>query len=210
MLRSPPALGLSGSISRPDGNFTGVVQLVVALVGKRLELMHDVVPQARVIAFLNNPRRPNVSVQTHEMQAAARALGLDLLLVEASDDDGIEAALRSARAAAGALVIAGDPYFLARQQLITSAVARHGLPTTYFFKDFVLIGGLISYGSSLSGAFHQVGIYVGRILSGAKVSDLPMVQQSDKLELVVNLATARSLGLSVPASILAQADAVVE
>lgn len=206
----PVRLGLAASIGRPGGNFTGVVQLVVASVGKRLEVMHELIPDAKVIAFLNNPSRPNAALQTREIQVAARALGLGLAVVEAADDETLGTAMATARARAGGLVIAGDPYFLARQGLIVALAAQHGLPTMYFFKDFVLSGGLISYGSSLANAFHQVGVYVGRILGGAKPAELPMAQQSDKLELVINLTVAKALGLAVPDSILVQADEVIE
>lgn len=206
----PVRLGLAASIGRPGGNFTGVVQLVVASGGKRLELLRELVPDAKVFAFLNNPGRPNAVVQTREMEAAARTLGVTLVIVEADDDADLRTAIATAREKAGGLVIAGDPYYLARQTLITALAQEYALPTMYFFKDFVLSGGLVSYGSDLANAFRQVGFYTGRILGGAKAAELPMLQQSDKLELVINVKVARSIGLKVPDSILVQADEVIE
>jgi putative tryptophan/tyrosine transport system substrate-binding protein len=206
----PVRIGLADSINRPGGNFTGVVQLVVDAGGKRLELMRELLPDSRVIGFLNNPSRPYAAIRNEEMRVAAKALGLDVTVLDADDDDALRQAMADARAKAGALVIAGDPYFLARQRLIAALAEQHALPTMYFFRDFVVSGGLISYGSNLANAFYQVGVYVGRILRGAKPADLPMVQQSDKLELVLNLRAARSIGLTVPNTILLQADEIIE
>ncbi|KAB1072958.1 ABC transporter substrate-binding protein [Methylobacterium planeticum] len=206
----PVRLGLATSIGRPGGNFTGVVQLVVASVGKRAELLHELVPDMKVVAFLDNRLRTNAPQQVSEMQEASRALGLDLVVIDASDDEGLRSALPVARAKAGGLVLAGDPFFFARRTLITSLVQQHALPTIYFFKEFVLSGGLISYGSNLASAFRQIGVYAGRILAGAKASELPLVQQTDKLELVINLKAARALGLTVPTSILIQAEDVFD
>jgi len=206
----PVRLGLSTSIARPSANFTGVVQLVVASVGKRLEVLHDLIPDMKVVAFLDNPRRTNAAQQVAEMRAASQALGLDIIVVEASDDEGLRSVLPAARAQAGGLVVAGDPFFFARKTLITTLAERHALPTIYFFKEFVQAGGLISFGSNLTDAFRQIGVYVGRILGGATPFDLPMVQQTDKLELAVNLKAAKALGLTVPALILAQADEIID
>lgn len=206
----PVRLGLVRSINRPGDNFTGVVQLVVASVGKRVELLRELVPDMSVVAFLDNPRRSNASNQVREMREAARALGLEVALIEASDDDALRSALSAARAGAGGLVIAGDPFFFARHALIVALAAQHALPTVYFFKEFVSAGGLISYGSNLADAFHRIGVYTGAILAGARPAELPMAQQTDKLELAVNLGTARTLRLSVPVSILIQADTVIE
>jgi putative tryptophan/tyrosine transport system substrate-binding protein len=206
----PVRLGLSTSIARPSANFTGVVQLVVASVGKRLEVLHDLIPDMRVVAFLDNPRRTNATQQVAEMRAASRALGLDMVVVEASDDEGLGSALPAARAQASGLVVAGDPFFFARKTLITTLAERHALPTIYFFKEFVQAGGSTSFGSNLADAFRQIGVYVGRILGGAKLFELPMVQQTDKLELAVNLKAAKALGLTVPALILVQADEIID
>jgi putative tryptophan/tyrosine transport system substrate-binding protein len=206
----PVWLGFAASLNRPGGNVTGVVQLVIASGAKRLELLRELVPDAKVIAFLNNPARPNASRQTQDMQAAADALGLRLVVVEADDDDDLASSIAAARTQASALVVAGDPYFLARQDRIVALAGQHALPTMYFFREFVTAGGLISYGSNLANAFHQVGVYAGKVLKGARPGDLPMIQQSDKLELVLNMRTAKALGLPVPATLLAQADEVIE
>ena len=206
----PVWLGFAASLSRPAGNVTGVVQLVIASGAKRLELLRELVPDAKVIAFLNNPARPNASRQTQDMQAAADVLGVRLAEIEADTDDDLPASIAAARTQASALVVAGDPYFLARQHHIVALAGQHALPTMYFFREFVTAGGLISYGSNLANAYHQVGVYAGKVLKGARPADLPMIQQSDKLELVLNMRTARALGLQVPATLLAQADEVIE
>ena len=206
----PVWLGFAASLSRPGGNVTGVVQLVIASGAKRLELLRELVPDAKVIAFLNNPARPNASRQTQDMQAAADALGVRLAEIEADTDDDLPASIAAARTQASALVVAGDAYFLARQYRIVALAGQHALPTMYFFREFVTAGGLISYGSNLANAYHQVGVYAGKVLKGARPADLPMIQQSDQLELVLNMRTARALGLQVPATLLAQADEVIE
>jgi putative ABC transport system substrate-binding protein len=203
-------LGFAASLSRPGGNVTGVVQLVIASGAKRLELLRELVPDAKVIAFLNNPARPNASRQTQDMQATADALGVRLAEIEADTDDDLPESIAAARTQASALVVAGDAYFLARQYRIVALAGQHALPTMYFFREFVTAGGLISYGSNLANAYHQVGVYAGKVLKGARPADLPMIQQSDQLELVLNMRTARALGLQVPATLLAQADEVIE
>jgi putative ABC transport system substrate-binding protein len=144
------------------------------------------------------------------MQAAADALGVRLAEIEADTDDDLPASIAAARTQASALVVAGDAYFLARQYRIVALAGQHALPTMYFFREFVTAGGLISYGSNLANAYHQVGVYAGKVLKGARPADLPMIQQSDQLELVLNMRTARALGLQVPATLLAQADEVIE
>jgi putative tryptophan/tyrosine transport system substrate-binding protein len=203
-------LGLVASINRPGGNITGVAQLVVASEGKRLELLRELTPDAKLVAFLTNPKRPNSPQQTQAMQEAARALTLGLVVLEAHDDDDLPQALAAARSQAGALVVGADPYFFARYERIVVLVERHALPAVYFFREFVLAGGLASYGSNLAHAYHQVGVYTGKVLNGAAPADLPMVQQSDKLELVINLKTAKALGLHIPPTLLARADEVIE
>jgi putative ABC transport system substrate-binding protein len=206
----PVRLGLVNSINQPGGNLTGVAQLVVASEGKRLELLRELVPTADVIAFLSNPARSNSERQVTEIQNAAGALGLKLLVVEADEDDDLAPAFARARAEAGALVVGADPYFFVRHDSLVALAAVHALPTMYFFREFVLAGGLVSYGSNLASAFHQVGVYTGKVLKGTPPAELPLVQQSDKLELVLNVKTAKTLGLSVPPTLLARADEVIE
>ena len=206
----PVRLGLAASINRPGGNVTGVVQLVVASEGKRLELLRELVPDAKVVAFLNNPGRPNSQRQTQEMQATAEALGVGLLVLHAADDDDLAPALAAARAEAAAVVVGADAYFFARHERIVALAERHALPAMYFFREFVVAGGLVSYGSSLADAYRQVGVYSGKILKGADPAELPMSQQSEKLELVINARTAKALGIAVPPTFLARADEVIE
>src|SRR5215217_6012732 len=197
----PVRLGLAASINRPGGNVTGIVQLVVASEGKRLEILRELVPDAKVVAFLANPGRPNSQRQIQEMQAAAQALGLELLVVQADDDDELAQALSVARAGAAAVVVGADPYFFARHEHIVALAERHALLAMYFFREFVIAGGLVSYGSSLADAYRQVGVYTAKILKGADPAQLPMWQQSEKLELVINARTARALGLTRTAAI---------
>lgn len=206
----PVRAGLVSSINRPGGNITGVVQLVVASEAKRLELLHELVPDAKVIAFLTNPARPNPGAQAAAMQSAAAALGVTLALVEADDDDDLPRAVAAARAVAGGLIIGADPYFFVRHEQIVALVQSHALPTMYFFREFVAAGGLVSYGSNLVNAYHQIGVYAGKVLKGGDPAEMPMVQQSDKLEFVLNAQTARTLGLTIPPSLLARADEVIE
>jgi putative ABC transport system substrate-binding protein len=206
----PVRLGLVSSINRPGTNITGVVQLVVASETKRLELMHELVPDAKVIAFLTNPARPNPGPQATAMQSAAEALGVELTLVEADDDDDLPGAVATARAAAGGLIVGADPYFFVRHEQIVALAESHALPTMYFFREFVAAGGLVSYGSNLVNAYHQIGVYAGKVLKGGDPAEMPMVQQTDKLELVINARTAKALGLTIPPKLLARADEVIE
>jgi len=206
----PVRLGLVSSINRPGANITGVVQLVVASEGKRLELMRELVPEAKVIAFLTNPARPNAEPQVVAMQTTAAALGVTLTVVRADHDDDLPRAVAAARASAGALIIGADPYFFVRKEQIVALAETHALPTMYFFREFVAAGGLVSYGSNLVNAYHQVGVYAGKVLKGGDPAEMPMVQQSDKLELVLNANTAKNLGLTVPPTFLARADEVLE
>jgi putative tryptophan/tyrosine transport system substrate-binding protein len=206
----PVRLGLVASINRPGGNVTGVAQLVVASEGKRLELLRELVPTAKRVAMLANPRRENSERQMHELQAGARTLGLTLHVVEAAADDDLVPALAAARSQADAVIVAADPYFFARHDRIVGLAASHALPTMYFFREFVVAGGLISYGSNLAAAFREIGGYAGKVLRGENPREMPMVQQSDKLELVINLNTAKTLGLEIPPTLLARADEVIE
>ncbi len=206
----PVRLGLVASINRPGGNITGVAQLVVASEGKRLELLRELAPQANLVAFLTNPNRPNSPEQREAIQKAASTLRLGLVVLEADDDDELPRAFAAAQREAGALVVGADPYFFARHERIVALADHHSLPAMYFFREFVLAGGLASYGSSLAHAYHQVGVYTGKVLKGADPAELPVVQQSDKLELVINLKTAKALGLTIAPTFVARADEVIE
>lgn len=207
----PVKLGLAQSLSRPGGNVTGVSQLVVAADAKRLELLHELVPAAGRIAHLLNPTNTEAERRASELASAARTLGLELTFLKASNSQDFGAVFDTiARQGLRALNIGADPFFIsARDELVTLA-QRHAVPAMYFFREFVTAGGLISFGSKLSGAYRQVGVYAGRILKGAKPSDLPIVQQSEQLELVINLKTAEALRLPVPSTLRARADEVIE
>jgi ABC-type uncharacterized transport system substrate-binding protein len=204
----PVEQGLVASFARPGGNLTGFTFFFVELVPKRLELLLELVPQARVIALLLNPRSPNSWLG--EVQQAALTKGVQLPILKAGTESEIDAVFASlVELHAGALLIGPDPFFNDRREQLVALASRHALPTSYEWRESVVAGGLISYGPSLTAAYRQVGIYAGRILKGEKPADLP-VQQPTTFELVVNLKTAKALGLTVPPSILARADEVIE
>ncbi len=206
----PVATGLYASLARPGGNLTGVSLLLAELMPKRLELLSELVPQAGVIALLVNPNNANVVRVISDLQEAASAKGVQLHILKAGTDSEIDAAFASlVQLYAGALLVSADPFLNSRSEQLVALAARHAVPTSYEWRESVAAGGLISYGPSLAAGNRQVGIYVGRILNGAKPADLP-VQQPTTFELVVNLKTAKALGLTVPPSILARADKVIE
>jgi putative ABC transport system substrate-binding protein len=206
----PVADGLVASLARPGGNLTGLSILVSELMPKRLELLAELVPQAGVIALLVNPSNSNAERIIREVQEAARAKGVQLQILKASAVSEIDTAFASlAELHADALVVAADPFFNSRREQLVALAARHAVPAIYEWREFAAAGGLISYGTSLGAVYRQIGIYTGRILKGAKPADLP-VQQPTTFELVVNLNTAKALGLTVPPSILARADEVIE
>jgi putative ABC transport system substrate-binding protein len=206
----PVRLGLVTSIARPVGNLTGVNFLNVEMTAKRLELLHALVPGALRVAVLVNPTNPNAETIVRDVEAAARVMGLQIQVHKAGTIDEIDAAFATfKREQPDALFVASDPFFRARRAQLALLAAHHRTPATYAFRDYAEAGGLMSYGASLNDAFRQVGEYSGRILHGAKPTELPVVQSS-KFELVINLRSARTLGLTVPPSLLAIADEVIE
>jgi ABC-type uncharacterized transport system substrate-binding protein len=206
----PVALGLVDSLARPGGNLTGVSFLAPGLMPKRLELLSELVPQARVIALLVNPNNANAERMIEEVQEAGRAKGVELPILKAATDSEIDAAFASlVQLHASALLVGADPFFNSRRGQLLALASRHAVPTSYEWREAAAAGGLMSYGASLTSAYRQVGIYAGRILKGAKPADLP-VEQPTKFELVINLKTAKALGLTVPQSLFARADEVIE
>jgi putative ABC transport system substrate-binding protein len=205
----PVEIGLVASLARPGGNLTGAANFNVELMQKRLELISELVPQARVIGLLVNPINSRIESLIESARQAASAKDLQLEIAKAGTESEIDAAFAIlARLHVGAL-LAGDPLFDSRREQIVALASRYALPGIYIRRDYVEAGGLISYGAIFTAAYHQIGIYAGKILNGAKPADLP-VQQSTNFELVINLKTAKALGLTIPPSILARADEVIE
>jgi putative ABC transport system substrate-binding protein len=207
----PIKTGLVDSFRRPDGNLTGVFALSTMLGPKRLELLRELLPSASTVALLVNPNNPNVAADAPETEAAANALGRRLEVLTASTERDLETAFTTmVERQAGALVVMPDPFFTVRREQLVALAARYAVPTIYSTREFTGIGGLMSYGTNLSqDIFQQAGVYTGKILRGAKPADLP-IQQSAKLELVINLKTAKALGLTIPPTLLVRADEVIE
>ena len=207
----PVALGLVASLDHPGGNITGAASLGGELAPKRMELLHELMPTATMMALLVNPTNPALAESTtREVQAAARTLGLKLHILRASaesDFDTVFATMLQLKATA--LEIAIDSFFTARREQLAELALRHRVPAIYQYRDFAAAGGVMSYGGSLTEGYRLVGLYTGRILKGEKPADLP-IQQTTKVELIVNLKTAKALGLDVPATLLARADEVIE
>jgi putative ABC transport system substrate-binding protein len=206
----PVAAGLIASLARPGGNLTGVAIMNTELMPKRLELLSELVPHAQVIALLVNSNNPNAERVIGEVEEAARAKRLQLDILKAGTESEIAAAFATlVQLQAGALVVQAGPFFGGRREQLVALAARYAVPAIYEFREFAAAGGLISYGTSFTDTWRQVGIYTGRILKGAKPADLP-VQQPTTFELVINLKTAKVLGLTVPRTILAGADEIIE
>jgi putative ABC transport system substrate-binding protein len=208
--RDPVEIGLVASLNRPAGNATGVYGFITELGPKRLHLLRELVPNAKLIAFVANPSSLNASFQVQEMLAAAQAIGQSILVLNASNDGEIDAAFATViERKAGAIIYAANTWFQVISERLVALAARHAIPAMYEWREFVTAGGLISYNTSRAEFAQQIGVYVGRILKGAKPEDLPVVQSS-KFELVINLKTAKALGLAIPDKLLALADEVIE
>jgi putative ABC transport system substrate-binding protein len=207
----PVEVGMVANLNQPGGNITGVSILDVELGPKRLELLHELIPTASIIAALVNPSDPaRAETESRDLQAAARALGLQLHVLHASTERDLDTVFASVgQLRAGGLAIGGDPFFNTRSAQLGALTLRHAVPTIYQFQEFTAAGGLMSYGGSLSDSYRWVGVYAGRILKGERPGDLP-VQQTAKVELILNLKTAKTLGITVPLGLLARADEVVE
>ena len=209
-LADPVGTGLVASLARPGGNLTGFSLLVGELMSKRLELASELVPRARVIALLVNPNYAGTEAIISDVREAARVKGVQLQILKASTQSEIDSAFASlVQLQAGALVVSSEPFFTSRREQLAALASRYAIPAIYGWRELAAAGGLISYGPSLAANSRQAGIYAGRILKGARPADLP-VQQPTTFELVVNLNTAKALGLIVPPSILARADEVIE
>jgi putative ABC transport system substrate-binding protein len=208
----PVGLGLVASLARPGGNVTGVVTLNVEIAPKRLELLHELFPAATSFALLVNPTNPALAEPvSKEVQTAARMLGVRLHVLHASSEPEFDAMFATAatQLRASGLVIGPDPFFNGRIEHLAGLTVRHAVPAVYQWREFTAAGGLLSYGSSVTDVYRQSGIYTGRILKGEKPADLP-VQQTTKVELFINLKTAKALGLTMPTALLVRADEVIE
>jgi putative tryptophan/tyrosine transport system substrate-binding protein len=206
----PVKLGLVASLNRPGGNVTGVTILSGALTAKRLELLRELVPGSGVVACLVNPSSPEIETQLTDIRAVSRTFGQEIPVLNASNERDIDAAFATlVHQQIGGLLVANDGFFVGRREQLVALAARHAIPAMYFLREFASAGGLMSYGNSLADAYRQVGTYAGRILKGAKPADLP-VEQAVKIELVINLKTAKALGLDVPTTLLLRANEVIE
>jgi putative ABC transport system substrate-binding protein len=207
----PVELGFVTSLNRPGGNMTGVSNLTVEVAAKQMELLHELVPAATLIALLVNPANPVLAdTLSRDLQMAARAIRQQILVISASTESDIDTAFTTlVEQRAGALVVGNDPFFNARPDQLIALAARHAVPAIYPYREFAAAGGLMSYGSNLADTYRLAGVYTGRILKGEKPADMP-VQQVTKIELVLNLKTAKALGLTFPITLLGRADEVIE
>ena len=198
------------SLNRPGGNITGVVFTVVPLAAKLLGMLHELVPKASMIAVLRDPNGPDVESESRDLEEAARAIGHQILMVNAASEREFHAAFaKVVQAGAGGLLIGSGPFFLSQRRQLVALAGRHALPTMYNQREYAEVGGLISYGPSQSDAYRRAGVYVGRILKGEKPGDLP-VELGTKFELIINLATAKAFGVEIPPTLLSLADEVIE
>jgi putative tryptophan/tyrosine transport system substrate-binding protein len=206
----PVQIGLVASLNRPGGNVTGIVSLGGAVGSKRLELLHELVPTATTVGILTNPTNPAYEPLSRDLQAAARTLGLQSHVLQASTESDFDTVFASlAQLRVDALVILADSFFTSRRKLLGALTVRYAVPAVFQYRDFATAGGLMSYGTSFTEPFHQAGVYTGRVLKGEKPADLP-IQQATKVELVINLKTAKALGISVPLPLAGRADEVIE
>jgi putative ABC transport system substrate-binding protein len=206
----PVRLGLVTNVSRPGGNITGVAMMALEMETKRLEILHELAPASSSLAILLNPSNAQAQSQEREAQRAARVIGRQVLILKAGTEHEIEGAFAAlVRERAGALLVGADTFFTSQAVLFAVLTAHHSIPTVYPFRSFVDAGGLMSYGSSLLDAYRQTGVYAGRVLKGEEPGDLPIAQPT-KFELIINLKTARAVGIAIPASLLARADEVIE
>jgi putative ABC transport system substrate-binding protein len=206
----PLKFGFVASFNKPGGNITGIWMVLTALAEKRLQLLHELLPKAELIGLLINPTSPVAEPQTREAQAAAHVLGVKLTVLNAATENDFNQVFTSlAQQRADALFVSADPFFASKREHLVALAAQYAMPTTYEFREFVEAGGLMSYGTVLSDGYYKGGNYVGKVLKGTKPADLP-VEQVNKFELVINLKTAKTLGLTVPDKLLALADEVIE
>jgi putative ABC transport system substrate-binding protein len=211
MAGDPVQLGIIAALNRPGGNVAGVTNLNIEVTPKRLELLHEVIPTATTFALLINPSNPTLAEPTtRDIRASARTLGVQLHVVSATTDNEIDDAFASlTNLRAGGLVIGGDQFFSSRIERLASLAVRYAVPAIYLWREFAVAGGLMSYGSQTMDAYRLTGIYVGRVLNGEKPADLP-VQQATKVELYINLKTAKTLGITIPLSLSGRADVLIE
>jgi putative ABC transport system substrate-binding protein len=206
----PVAAGLVASLNRPGGNLTGMTIMALQMGPKRLELLRQLLPNATAMTMLINPAFPTTSAEARELQDAARSLGLQINVQNASTESQIDTAFTTiVQQRASALIVATDPFLLGQRDQLVRLAARHAIPTMYFLREFVEAGGLMSYGPNIANEYRQAGVYTGRVLKGEKPADLPVMQPT-KFDLVINLKTTKALGLTMPQNLLVAADEVIE